>query len=374
MLAHLFSSLLPFENPIGFGASDFIEILLAAILVSLVLAGPGMERVFRALGQRTGWCILLLAVLPVALRLLLLPDHPAPVPGPGLAGHRWVWTLISVAALCSLAYWMLRAWTTPVWALAGGLLTVFEFGPLSEWMNSDPGGALAAAAACLVFGSVRRIRVTGSWLERADWPRLKRPAAVAVLLIVPALFLALRHSQAGYLLRLEYGVRWYRSILLPPMYLAVLAFILSIRKFGDVWLLFTLAIFALGVNFQTNFQLASLAATAPPLLIAGILGLERLSQWCIGVKMVGREAARALILLCAIHFMFWYGVHLFESHDIAAGLTTFETWDSIDRPTVGQRGADSGVSSKPSTKPAPEKRPAKPAPRPSPFEPIPGEH
>ena len=43
----------------------------------------------------------------------------------------------------------------------GGLLAVMEFGPLSQWMNSYWGGALAAAAGCLVFGSLPRLRARG---------------------------------------------------------------------------------------------------------------------------------------------------------------------------------------------------------------------
>ncbi len=53
---------------------------------------------------------------------------------------------------------MLRGWTTPGWALAGGLLAVMEFGPLNQWMNSYWGGALPAAAGCLVFGALPRLR------------------------------------------------------------------------------------------------------------------------------------------------------------------------------------------------------------------------
>jgi predicted PurR-regulated permease PerM len=59
---------------------------------------------------------------------------------------------------------MLRGWTTPGWALAGGLLAVFEFGPLNEWMNGYWGGGVSAAAGCLVFGAMPRLRER--WLTR----------------------------------------------------------------------------------------------------------------------------------------------------------------------------------------------------------------
>jgi hypothetical protein len=68
----------------------------------------------------------------------------------------WAGVLLSVAAFCGLCYWMLRGWVSPGWALMGGLLTVMEFGPLNQWTNSYWGGALPAAAGCLVFGALPR--------------------------------------------------------------------------------------------------------------------------------------------------------------------------------------------------------------------------
>ena len=83
-------------------------------------------------------------------------------------GNPWAGVLMSTGAFCALCYWMLRAWVAPGWALAGGLLAVFEFGPLSQWMNSYWGGSFAAMAGCLVFGSLPRL------LDRAR----KRDAAL----------------------------------------------------------------------------------------------------------------------------------------------------------------------------------------------------
>ena len=208
-------SLGPLENPAGFGASDFVEIAFALALVLLALLWrPFLSPVLSPLARRTGWSMLLLAALPVGFRLLLLPHYPAPTPdvydefghllvadtlrhwrlanpvhplhqffetffvlqeptyssiypiGQGLAlaigraifGHPWAGVILSTAAFCCLCYWMLRAWTTPEWALAGGFLAIFEFGPLNRWMNDYWGGSLVAAAGCLVFGALPRWR------------------------------------------------------------------------------------------------------------------------------------------------------------------------------------------------------------------------
>jgi hypothetical protein len=204
----------PLKNPLGFGASDSLELTLALLLVLLVVAWrPLIEPLARRFSAETRWCMLALALLPVGLRLILMSHHPVPTPdiydefghllvadtlrhfrlanpphalhqffetffvlqtptyssiypigqgtmlaiGKTIVGHQWAGVLLSAAAFASLCYWMLRAWTTPGWALAGGLLAVIQFGPLNQWMNNYWGGMLAAAAGCLVFGALPRL-------------------------------------------------------------------------------------------------------------------------------------------------------------------------------------------------------------------------
>jgi hypothetical protein len=53
-LGDLFRSFLPLHNPLGFGASDFIELALAMLLVVLVLARTPIEPVFQKLARKTG--------------------------------------------------------------------------------------------------------------------------------------------------------------------------------------------------------------------------------------------------------------------------------------------------------------------------------
>jgi hypothetical protein len=224
-LLHLFRSSTPLRNPIGFGASDFIELAFALLLGALFLCRPWLTAFARRFAHRTIPCMLLLALLPVALRLALLLQSPVPTPagaddfsyvllgdtlahlrlsnpphpfpqffeaifvlqqptyssifplgqgivlalGALLFGLPWAGVVLSVAALCALVYWMLRVWTTPMWALLGGLLAVVEFGPLSQWMNSYWGGAVSAIAGCLVFGSLPRL--------------LERPRSICALLL-----------------------------------------------------------------------------------------------------------------------------------------------------------------------------------------------
>jgi hypothetical protein len=479
-LFDFFRSFLPLHNPIGFGAGDFIEFALAALLVSLVLLRARVEPAFQRLAAHTGWSMLLLAALPVALRLLLLTRHPVPTPaggdsfsyllladtlrhfrlanpphalarffetvfviqdpsyssiyplGQGLAlalgwtifGHPWAGVVLSVAALCSLCYWMLRGWTTPGWALVGGLVAVMEFGPLSEWMNIYWGGAVAATAGCLVFGALPRLRDgprtrDAVWLglglaihlltrpfesiflllsvilfflpalgEPSQRSRLLKAAAVAALVVLPAIGLTLLQNREvtgswttiPYALsRYQYGVpttftfqpnptphrelttqqrltyegqaqahgedadtpaRYFerlgsralflRFFLLAPLYLALPAFLVALREYRFVWVLITLLVFGLGTNFYPYFFPQYVAATTCLLVLIGVTGLERLSRLKVRGFLVGQFPARLLVFLCAAHFLFWYGIHLFGSDNMLLAMGRYETWDLIN--------------------------------------------
>jgi len=218
MLSNALRALMSGHNPVGFGAADLIELALALLLAGIALSGRRwIEPFVRRFAPKTVWCMLLFAILPVSLRLLLLAHHPVPIPdvydefshlleadtlrhfrlanpphplsqffetffvledptyssiyplGQGLAlalgwtlfGLPWAGVLLASAAFCAVCYWMLRAWTSPAWSLAGGTLAVIEFGPLCAWTNSYWGGTLAAAAGCLVFGALPRLRASG---------------------------------------------------------------------------------------------------------------------------------------------------------------------------------------------------------------------
>ena len=464
------------DNAVGFGAGDWIEVMLGAMLVLLILAWrPWIEPLGARLARRTVWCMLVLAALPVALRLLLLAQHPVPSPnirdefshllladtlrhgrlanpphplnqffetidvlqapsyssiyaigqamvlalGRLIFGHPWAGVLLSVAAFCALCFWMLRAWTTPAWALAGGLLASFEFGPLNEWMNGYWGGAVSAAAGCLVFGALPRLRQGRArdavWLglglalalltrpyesillvvsvlvyfapalrRRDELRKLARALPVALLVVMPAIALTLVQNkqvtgswttlpymlsryQYGvpttftfqpnpaahreltpeqqleykmqtayhgsdtdtiqrYLGRLEYRVRFYRFFFLAPLYLALLAFFAAAREWRFAWVVFTLAVFALGSNFYPFFFPHYIAAVTCLFVLAAVTGLERLSRITIRGWLAGQEAARLILFLCAAHFVFWYGAHAIDR----PAAIQYETWDVIN--------------------------------------------
>jgi len=477
----LFQSFLPLHNPIGFGASDFVEFLLGGMLLLVMLFWrPWIQPYALKLAKKTGWCMLILAALPVVLRLALLPHHPIPVPdiydefghllvadtlrhlrlanpphvlpqffetffvlqeptyssiypvGQGLIlalgwtilGHPWAGVVLSLAAFCSLCYWMLRAWTTAGWALLGGVLAVFEFGPLNQWMNSYWGGAVPAAAGCLVFGALPRLRENGrlrdgAWLgfglalhiltrqyesiylalsvilfflpdlrQRTTLLWLMRPAAVAFGVVCLALGVTLMQNKrvtaswttlpealsqyqygvpagltfqgapvphreltpqqaldykmqhgflgsrgetlTSFLLRLEYRVRYYRFFFVAPLYLVLPIFLVTIREFRFVWVVLTLILFALGVNFFPAFQFHYIAAVACLFVLMSVTGLERLNRLTIRGWPTGQQAATIISCLCVAQFLFWYTLHVFDTPEFSIAARQYETWDAIN--------------------------------------------
>jgi hypothetical protein len=302
----------PPQNPIGFGISDFIELALAALLLLMAMvARPWIEPFARKLAPRTPWCMLLLALLPIALRLAMLPQHPAPSPvvydefghllvadtllhfrfanpphplhqffetffvlqtpsyssiypigqglmlaiGRAIFGLPWAGVLLSTAAMCSLCYWMLRGWTTPEWSLLGGLLAVIEFGPLNAWMNSYWGGSVAGIAGCLVFGALPRLRAEGG----------TRPSVLM-----------------GALLGLGIGIGWlcrpYETIFLT---LSVVLFLLpSWRTLAKPTLAAALVLLpAIGISLLQNKQVTGSWTTLPYALSRYQYGVPAAFTW-----------------------------------------------------------------------------------------------
>jgi hypothetical protein len=479
-LFRLFYSFLPLHNPIGFGASDFVEIALALLLAGAVLAWQKWANEANRLASQTVWCMAILGALPVVLRLAMLPTAPIPTAlgaddfsylllgdtlshfrltnpthpmhrffetlfvlqepsyssiyplGPGLAlafgrlvfREPWAGVAISMAAFTSLCYWMLRAWTKPGWALIGGALAVIEFGPFNHWMNTYWGGALAAAAGCLVFGSMPRLkdrwRIRDAVLlgigfaihvltrpfesiflalavilffapvivKRSELRALVRSGSIAALMVLPALGLILLHDKKVTgswttlpyaLCRYEYGVpctftlqanpvphreltieqrtayevqsfvhgpntdtigsflerltgrvRFYRFFFLPPLYLALPAFFWSFRDPRMRYVFLTLLLFFVGTNIYPYFYAHYVAGVTCLFLLVTVVSLENLSRLTVARHLVGPDAVRIILFLCAAHFVFWYGIQLSSNQEFARDLEQYESWDEVN--------------------------------------------
>ena len=74
-----------------------------------------------------------------------------------LAGHPIVGVWVVLALACVATYWMLRVWTTSIWALWGGVLIAVNGPILQAWGQSYWGGGVAFLGGALVYGGTRRI-------------------------------------------------------------------------------------------------------------------------------------------------------------------------------------------------------------------------
>ncbi len=192
-----------FPVPVPAGADDFGHLLLGDTVAHFRFANPvhPMHRFFEAVFvlQQPSYSSIYPAGQGIVLAL-----------GQLIFGHPWAGVLISAGLFCGLCYWMLRAWVTPEWALLGGLLAVAEFGPLCEWMNDYWGGAVSAAAACLVFGALPRLRSrpASAWLLGLGFAVqfISRPAESLLLAIAAGLYLAVRRPPAKLLIPVLLGV------------------------------------------------------------------------------------------------------------------------------------------------------------------------
>jgi hypothetical protein len=361
--------------PVPAVSDDFAYLLLGDTLAHFRLANPvhPMHRFFETVFvlQEPSYSSIYPAGQGIVLAL-----------GQLVCGLPWAGVLVSVGVFCALVYWMLRAWVTPVWALVGGLLAVMLFGPLNQWTNNYWGGAVSGIAGCLVFGSIPRrkgvplgIGLALQILTRpfeavlltlcVPWRRFMLPAILALL---PALCLTAIQNKAvtgdwtklPYMLsREQYGipasftfqkmpephrqltqeqaldyqaqkdvhdssgnfwVRWagrlrfLRFFLLPPLFVAIL------RQKWRLWVVYCVVLFSLGTNFYPYFYPHYVAAVACLLLLMAVTGLARLY----------RPAARLVLLLCAGHFMFWYGLHLLGNQALFEATGPYESWDYIN--------------------------------------------
>jgi 4-amino-4-deoxy-L-arabinose transferase-like glycosyltransferase len=135
-------------------------------------------------------------------------------------------------------------------------------------------------------------------------------------------------TPSRFLLRLEYRVRYYRFFFLPPLYIALIAFLFSLRDRRLLWIAITLLIFAVGTNLFPYLLVHYLAAVTCLFVLASVAGLQQISRLRIRNINVGAEIVRVLVLLCFAEFAVWYGLHLFESPAVYP-ILRYETWDSI---------------------------------------------
>jgi hypothetical protein len=204
------------------GQGTFAALGVAVLTcTALWRAFPALENFLQRLANSRKLSILTAALLPLALRALLLPVMPPPVPqshdefsyllaadtfsqgrlanptpsladhfesmhilvrpsyasiypvaqgmflaaGEKLLGTPWAGVWLSIGLMSGALCWMLQGWVSPGWALYGAVLAALRLGVFSYWMNSYWGGAVAALGGALVLGAIPRLRASqkGIW-------------------------------------------------------------------------------------------------------------------------------------------------------------------------------------------------------------------
>lgn len=231
-----------------------IGLTIACLFIGWIYPAVGnrffsyVEDVLRRVAHRPLAAVLVAATLPLILRALLLPVYNVPTPsvhdeygyllqadtfasgrvtnpsppfpkhfesiyilteptytsqyqpaqglllafGMWLADLPWLGVFLSMGVLSVLLYWMIRAWLSPVWALMGALLAIFQYGVLSYWMNSYFGGSVPAISGTLVLGTLPRLRASPAIRYAVLWAigivilMNSRPMEGALLLLVSA--------------------------------------------------------------------------------------------------------------------------------------------------------------------------------------------
>lgn len=195
----------------------FLLIFLVPRKWAGLLTGP--YRLFVSVAERPLLSILLCCLLPVVLRLLMIPFSPVPLPSvhdefsqllladtlahgrltnptpamwthfqsihiivrptynsmypPGqgaflalgqvIFNHQpWAGVEIAIAVMCAAMYWMFSAWLTRSWSLFGMALVIIKLTLVGIWVNSYISAAVPTIGGALVVGALPRLRSAAS--------------------------------------------------------------------------------------------------------------------------------------------------------------------------------------------------------------------
>ena len=289
------------------GYITLLQLALALAAVGVASARPTASSLglnagrLRRLASRHVVCGIIAALLPLAIRFVLLPAIPIPAPAvqeefsdllqadtfahgrlanpphpmsvffdsvhiiqyptyasarlPGIAvflwageamfHQPWLGVCLAVAAMCGAFYWMLLGWTRPLWAFVCAILFGLRFGIFTYWMNSYWPGSPAALGGALALGAV---------------PRLARQPALstAVLFGVGCVILFMNRPLEGLV------------FIIPAAIAVAIAWFQSRRPipWRDIAVKVMIPVFAIGVTAAAAMLLYNKATTGCPNVLA----------------------------------------------------------------------------------------------------------
>jgi len=96
------------------------------------------------------------------------------------------------------------------------------------------------------------------------------------------------------------------------------------------YVLGTLLLFFVGTNIYPYFYAHYVAGVTCLFLLVTVVSLENLSRLTIAGHLVGPDAVRIILFLCAAHFLFWDGIQLSSNQEFAKDLEHYESWDEVN--------------------------------------------
>lgn len=116
--------------------------------------------------------------------------------GKAFTGSAWAGVMLAVVLMCGALSWMLFGCLPPKWAAAGSLLAALHYGLAEQWVDTYWGGALCAFGGALLFGALCRLRkwpsLTMALLVGLGWAIVwfTRPFESLLLLLILWSFIA----------------------------------------------------------------------------------------------------------------------------------------------------------------------------------------
>jgi hypothetical protein len=97
-----------------------------------------------------------------------------------------------------------------------------------------------------------------------------------------------------------------------------------------VWVALTVALFALGANFYPNFETHYIAVATCLFVLISLVGLQQFMRF-------SQEGGRLIAFVCVAQFIFWYGMHLFDTQPFSIAARQYETWDGLNHGNPAAR-------------------------------------
>ena len=130
---------------------------------------------------------------------------------------------------------------------------------------------------------------------------------------------------ARFISRLGERIVVYRFFFYPPLYLALIAFLASLREPRFRWVLTTVLLFVAGTNFYPYFYPHYVAALACVFVLLSVAGLRELGKTRVGGRRIGPEAIRMILLLYAGWFLFLYMSQLVGNERWLTAIANYDT-------------------------------------------------